>query len=87
MAEEEVAAVVDDNGSGMCKVGISGDDAPRPVIPSIVEKPTMPGIMAGMDQKDGNSSDEAPSKRCKVSVAVDEWLSNELQIDPIIDEV
>ena len=56
------------------------------MIPSTVDKPNMPGIMVGMDQKDSNSSDEVQSKRCKVSVAVDEWFSNELQIDPI-DEV
>ena len=77
MAEEEAAAVVADNES----------DAPRAVIPLTVDKPKMPGIMVGMDQKDSNSSDEVQSKRCKVSVAVDGWLSNELQIDPIIDEI
>ena len=64
--------VVADNESGMCKVGFSGDDAPRAVIPSIVDKPKMPGIMVGMDQKDSNSSDEVQSKRCKVKVAVDD---------------
>ena len=53
MAEEEVAAVVADNENGMCKV----DDAPRAVIPSILE-PKLSGIMVGMDQKDSNSSDE-----------------------------
>ena len=87
MAEEEVAAVAADNESGMCKVGCSGDDALRAVIPSTVDKPNMPGIMVGMDQKYSNGSDEVQSERCKVSVAVDKWLSNELQIDPIIDEV
>ena len=52
MAEEEVAALVVDNGSGMCKAGFAGDDAPRAVFPSIVGRPKMPGIMVGMDQKD-----------------------------------
>ena len=46
------AAVVADNGSGMCKAGFAGDDAPRAVFPSIVGRPKMPGIMVGMDQKD-----------------------------------
>ena len=41
-----------DNGSGMCKAGFAGDDAPRAVFPSIVGRPKMPGIMVGMDQKD-----------------------------------
>ena len=45
MAEEEVAALVVDNVSGMCKADFAGDDAPRAVFPSIVGRPKMPGIM------------------------------------------
>ena len=53
MAEDEdVQALVVDNGSGMCKAGFAGDDAPRAVFPSIVGRPKHPGIMVGMDQKD-----------------------------------
>jgi len=37
--EEEVQALVVDNGSGMCKAGFAGDDAPRSVFPSIVGRP------------------------------------------------
>lgn len=37
--DEEVAALVVDNGSGMCKAGFAGDDAPRAVFPSIVGRP------------------------------------------------
>jgi actin-related protein len=37
MSDEEVAALVVDNGSGMCKAGFAGDDAPRAVFPSIGE--------------------------------------------------
>ena len=51
MAEEEVAALVVDNGSGICNAGFAGDDAPRAVFPSIVGWPAMPDIMVGMDQK------------------------------------
>ena len=39
MADEDVAALVVDNGSGMCKAGFAGDDAPRAVFPSIVGRP------------------------------------------------
>jgi actin-related protein len=38
-------AIVVDNGSGMCKAGFAGDDAPRAVFPSIVGRPKHPGIM------------------------------------------
>lgn len=63
MAEEQNTAVIIDNGSGMCKAGIAGDDAPRATFPSIVGRPKMPGIMVGMDQKDTYVGEEAQAKR------------------------
>ena len=39
MCDDEVAAIVIDNGSSMCKAGFAGDDAPRAVFPSIVGRP------------------------------------------------
>jgi actin beta/gamma 1 len=61
--DEDVQALVVDNGSGMCKAGFAGDDAPRAVFPSIVGRPKHPGIMVGMDQKDAYVGDEAQNKR------------------------
>eukprot|EP00644_Phytophthora_capsici_P015384 jgi/Phyca11/17044/fgenesh1_pg.PHYCAscaffold_24_\ len=59
MAGEDVQALVVDNGSGMCKAGFAGDDAPRAAFPSIVGR-VKQGVM---EPKDTYVGDEAQSKR------------------------
>ena len=62
MAEEKGVPVVIDNGSGMCKAGLSGDDAPRSSFPSIVGRPKYENIMVGMN-KEVYVGEEAQSKK------------------------
>jgi len=61
--DDEMTAVVLDNGSGLVKCGFAGDDAPRAVFPSIVGRPRHMGVMVGMGQKDAYIGDEALTKR------------------------
>ena len=61
--DEEVTAVVIDNGSGMCKAGFAGDDAPRAVFSTVVGRPKVPGIMVGLDQREVYVGDEAQHRR------------------------
>jgi len=42
MANDEVVAIVIDNGSGVCKAGFGGDDEPRAVFSSVVGRPLDP---------------------------------------------
>uniref|UniRef100_A0A8C4SUX2 Actin, cytoplasmic 2-like n=1 Tax=Erpetoichthys calabaricus TaxID=27687 RepID=A0A8C4SUX2_ERPCA len=59
----EVAALVIDNGSGLCKAGFAGDDAPRAVFPSIVGRPRHQGVLVSMGQRDCFVGDETLKKR------------------------
>ena len=61
--DEEVTAVCIDNGSGMIKAGLAGDDAPRSVFSTVVGRPKVQGLMVGLDQKEVYVGSEALQKR------------------------
>ena len=56
-------AIVIDNGTGTCKAGFAGDDAPKAIFPSIVGRPRKQGAMAELNLKDCYVGDEAKRKR------------------------
>ena len=59
----EKKSLVIDNGSGMCKAGFSGEDAPRAVFPSIVGRGKYGNVMLGGSSKEVYVGDEAEAKR------------------------
>ncbi|VDP87791.1 unnamed protein product, partial [Schistosoma mattheei] len=63
VAEEDIAASVIGNESGMCKAGFTKNDAARAVLPSIVGRTRHQVVTVGMDGKDSHVRDDARSKR------------------------
>lgn len=62
MVDSQIHLVID-NGSGLCKAGFSGEEAPRAIFPTIVGRPKVPGIMVGSEKKDVLIGQEAQEKR------------------------
>ena len=65
---EDSQPIVIDNGSGMCKAGFAGDDAPRGVFPCIVGRPKNTEVMIGLNYEDSYIGDEAQMKRGVLSL-------------------
>ncbi|XP_060576248.1 actin, cytoplasmic-like [Ruditapes philippinarum] len=63
--DDDIPAVVIDNGSHLCKAGFAGDDAPRSIIPPLIGRPRYmyENWMVGMDGKDAFIGDEIQNKR------------------------
>ena len=62
--DDDTDVLVVDNGSGVCKAGFAGDDAPRVVISSVVGRPRYQEAMVGVGgQKDFYVGCAAQEKR------------------------
>ncbi|XP_050787664.1 actin-related protein T2 isoform X2 [Gopherus flavomarginatus] len=59
----DLPAVIFDNGSGLCKAGLSGEQAPRSVIATVVGYPKSKAIMFGAGHREYYVGEEAQSKR------------------------
>lgn len=63
MSIEKGTPVVIDNGSGMCKAGFSGNDAPSSSFPAIVGYPKYGAVMPGIGGKEIYIGEEALAKK------------------------
>ena len=79
-ADENTIAIID-NGSGMMKAGVAGDDAPSVVFPSVVGTPKQASAMQGVTQKQQYIGDEAQAKRGVLNLAypIDNGIVNDWQ--------
>ncbi|XP_054857754.1 uncharacterized protein LOC129344869 [Eublepharis macularius] len=64
----DIPAVIFDNGSGLCKAGIAGNNSPRSVITAIVGRSRAKATMLGAGQKEFYIGEAAQSKRGVLSL-------------------
>uniref|UniRef100_F6R9F4 Actin, cytoplasmic 1 n=1 Tax=Monodelphis domestica TaxID=13616 RepID=F6R9F4_MONDO len=76
--DDDIAALVVDNGSGMCKAGFAGDDAPRAVFPSIVGLPRHQGVMVGMESCGIHETTFNSIMKCDVDIRKDLYANTVL---------
>jgi hypothetical protein len=62
-SDEQLVPIVIDNGSGMVKAGMGGEDAPRAVFPAVVGRPRYNVVMPGVGHKDSYVGDEALARK------------------------
>ncbi|XP_063063558.1 actin, cytoplasmic 1-like [Engraulis encrasicolus] len=65
MLQDEIAPLVVDNGSGMCRAGFAGDHSPRAVFPSILGRTIHQGVRDGVG-RDAYVGDNAQMMRHKL---------------------
>jgi actin-related protein len=80
MSDEDVVALVFDNGSAVSKVGFAGNDIPYAIFTSIVARSRYLGVMTYMERKYIYFGDEAKSKcdilplRCPIEYGIiNDW--------------
>uniref|UniRef100_A0A5F8HA19 Actin, cytoplasmic 1 n=1 Tax=Monodelphis domestica TaxID=13616 RepID=A0A5F8HA19_MONDO len=76
--DDDIAALVVDNGSGMCKAGFAGDDASRAVFPSIVGRPRHQGVMVGMESCGIHETTFNSIMKCDVDILKDLYANTVL---------
>jgi len=62
-------AIVIDNGSGVIKAGMGGDDKPRAVFPCVVGRPKEASVIPGTEKKDIYIADEAQKLRGVLNIS------------------
>lgn len=65
----ENPAIVIDNGSGVTKAGMAGDDKPRAVFPCVVGRPKTGSTFPGVEKKDLYIADEAQKIRGVLNIS------------------